>query len=91
MDYFQPIFFERKNTWSIELGFGWNFAKWTTICEVTFVAMWDEEHLLINIRFAVIQELMKIGPTKYYIINSQAPNFESKLLILINYLPHEKM
>ena len=71
----------------MEPGFGWNIVKWTTIGEVTFVTMWDEEHLLSNIRFAMIQELMKIGPTKYCIINSQAPNFESKLLLLINYFP----
>ena len=25
---------------------GWNIFKWTTIGEVTFVTMWDEEHLL---------------------------------------------
>ena len=68
-----------------------NIVKWTTMGEGTFVTMWDEEHLLSNIRFAMIQELMKTRPAKYYIINSQVPNFESKLLLLTNYLPHEKM
>ena len=77
--YFEHIFPKRKDTWSMEPGFGWNNIKWTTINEVTFVAMWDEEHLLIsNIRFAMIQELMRIGPSKYCIINSQVPNFEKK-------------
>ena len=71
--------------------FKWDIVKWTTIDKVTFVTMWDEEHLLSNIRFAMIQELMKIGPAKYCIINSQELEFESKLLLLINYLPHEKM
>ena len=89
--YFQLIFPERENTWSMELGFGWNIVKWTTIGELTFVTMWDEEHFLSNIRFAMIQDVMKIGPANYCIINSQVPNFESKLLLLINYLPHEKM
>ena len=37
--YFQHIFPERKNTWSIELGSGWNIVKWTTIGEVTLVTM----------------------------------------------------
>ena len=49
-----------------------------TIDEVTFVTMWDEEHLLSNIRFAMIQGLMRIGLAKYCIINSQVPNFEKK-------------
>ena len=75
----------------MEPGFGWNIVKWTTIGEVTFVTMWDEEHLLSNISFAMIQELIKTGPAKYCIINRQVPNFESKLLLLTNYLPHEKM
>ena len=90
--YFQLIFLERKNTWSMELCFGWDVVKWKTMGEVTFVIMWDEEHFFRNIRFAMIQELMKMmGPAKYCIINNQVPNFESKLLLLINYLPHEKM
>ena len=89
--YFQHIFPERKDTWSMEPSFGWNSFKWTTIDEVTFVTMWDEEHMLNNIRFAMIQELMKARPAKYCIINSQVLEFESKLLLLINYLPHEKM
>ena len=53
--YFQLIFLERRNTWSMELGSGWNIVKWTTIGEVTFVTMWDEEHFLSNICFAMIQ------------------------------------
>ena len=89
--YFQRIFPERKNTWSMEPDFGWNIVKWTTIDEVTFLTMWDEEHFLSNIRFTMIQELMKTRPAKYCIINSQVPNFESKILLLTNYLPHDKM
>ena len=75
----------------MEPGFGWNIFKWTTIGEVTFVTMWDEEHLLSNICFTMIQELMKTRPSKYCIINSQVPNFESKILLLIHYLPPKKM
>ena len=67
--YFQLIFPKRENTQSMELGFGWNIVKQATIGEVTFVTMWDEEHLLSNICFTMIQELMKIGPAKCCIIN----------------------
>ena len=37
-------------------GNGWGDVKWVTPLGVTFVTMWDEEHLLKNIRFAMIQE-----------------------------------
>ena len=32
----------------------WTDVKWTTKWGVTFVTMWDKEHLLKNIRFAMI-------------------------------------
>ena len=51
----------------------------------------DEEHLLSNIRLAINQEVMGMGPMKYCIINSAVSDFESKLLLIINYLPHEKL
>ena len=85
--YFQHIFLERKDTWSMEPDFGWNIVEWIAI-DASLLTMWDEEHLLSNIRFAMIQELMKTRPAKYCIINSQVPSFESKLLLLTNYLPH---
>ena len=31
-----------------------NDVKWTTKWGVTFITMWDEEHLLKNIQFAMI-------------------------------------
>ena len=55
------------------------------------MTMWDEEHLLSNIRLAMILEIMGMGPIKYCIINNTVPNFENKVLLLMNYLPHEKM
>ena len=72
-------------------GNAWTNTKWVSLWGVTFVTMWDEEHLLKNIKFAMIQEMMGIGPKKYCIINNGMPNFVSKLLLLINYLPHKKM
>ena len=57
---------------------------------VTYVTMWDEEHLLKNIQFAMIQEMMGIGPAKYCIVNNIMPNFEKRLMFLLNYLPKKK-
>ena len=57
-------------------GQGWDHVPWTTHWGVTYVTMWDEEHLLKNIQFAMIQELMGIGPAKCCIVKNIMPNFE---------------
>ena len=72
-------------------GQNWTGIKWTTHWGVTFVTMWDEDHLIKNIKFSMIQELMGLGPMKYYIVYNEMPNFSSWLLLLINYLPHQNM
>ena len=72
-------------------GDSWNDVKWTTQWGVTFVTMLGKEHLLKNIPLAMIQEMMGMGPIKYCIINNAMPNFEENLLLLMNYLPHQKM
>ena len=69
----------------------WTNVKWTTQWGVTFVTRWDEEHLLKNIKFAMLQEMMGLGPMKYCIVYSKVPNFSSRLLLLINCLPQQKM
>ena len=89
--YSQLIFFERVKVWSMECGDAWDFFKWTTHKGVAFLTMWDKEHMLKNIGYAMIQELMGKGPTYDCIINSAQPNFESKVLLLANYLPPEKI
>ena len=35
-------------------GQNWTDVKWTTLWGVTFVTMWDEEHLLKNIQLKMI-------------------------------------
>ena len=69
---------------------GWNNVRWTTRGGVTFVTMWDEEHLYNNLRLAMIKEMMGVGPAKYCIVNNAMPHFESRLLLLIHFLPHKK-
>ena len=67
-------------------------VKWTTHWEATFVTMWEEEHLIKNIQFAMIQEMMGLGPMKYCIIvYNEMPNFFKRLLLFINYLPQRNM
>ena len=55
------------------------------------MTMRDEEHLIKNIQFAMIQEMMGLGPVKYCIVYNEMPNFFTRLLLLILYLPHKKM
>ena len=72
-------------------GNGWDDVKWVTHCGVTFVTMWDEKHLLKNIRFSMIQDMMGLGPMKYCIVSNAMPNFARRLLLLLHYLPQKKM
>ena len=39
-------------------GLNWTDVKWTTHWGVTFVTMWDEVHLLKNIQYAMLMEVM---------------------------------
>ena len=72
-------------------GQNWTDVKWTTHWGVTFVTMWYEEHLIKNIQFAMIQEMMGLGSMKYWIVYNDMPNFFKRLLLLISYLPQKKM
>ena len=44
-----------------------------------------------NIQYAMILEMMDLGPMKYCIVYNDMPNFLNKLLVLLLYLPHKKM
>ena len=72
-------------------GNAWSNLKWTTTYGVTLVTMWDEEHLLKNIQYAMILEMLGLGPQVYCIFTNWMPFFEQRLMLLINYLPHHKM
>ena len=72
-------------------GQNWTDVKWTTHWGVTFVTMWDKEHLLKNIQYAMLLEMMGLGPMKYCIVFNEMPNFFSKLILFFLYLPHKNM
>lgn len=81
--YTQLFFPELDNTWSN--------VQWVTLQGVTYVTMWDHEHLLRNIKFAMIAEMLGVGPYKYCIITNLMPYFENRLALLMGYLPRQKM
>lgn len=53
--------------------------------------MWDREHLVNNIRLAMLHEMMGVGPMRYCILTNAMEDFESKLLLLMYYLPTKNM
>ena len=48
-------------------------------------------YLYCNIRIAMIKEGLGIGPERYCVAFNRSPTFYSKLKLLMNYLPREKM
>ena len=66
-------------------------TRWITRGDVTRITLWGRQHLLNNLRVAIIREAMGLGPKHYCIMTSWDPSFESKLLLLMRYLPEEKM
>lgn len=72
-------------------GNAWSNLKWTSSWGVTMVTMWDEEHLLKNIKYAMILEMLGLGPQIYCVFTNWMPSFEKRLMLLMNYLPHQKM
>ncbi len=72
-------------------GDAWANDQWTNAWGVTFVTMWGEEHLLKNIKYAMLLEMMKMGPMKYCIVSNTMPNFSSKVMLLLMYLPPKKI
>lgn len=74
-----------------DLGWSWQETMWTTRGAITIVTMWDDDHLLRNIRLAMIKEQMLMGPKRYCVLMNWMPDLESRMLLLMNYLPHQKM
>ena len=66
-------------------------TRWITRGDVTRITLWGRQHVLNNLRVAIIREAMGLGPKHYCIMTSWDPSFESKLLLLMRYLPEEKM
>ena len=83
--YYSKLFFKESSHDN------WSNIRWPTSHGITFVTMWDEEHLYNNIRLCMMKQLMGKGPTRYCIMNNRMPNLAARLLLLILFLPHQKM
>ena len=69
----------------------WSKVKWTTNMGVPYITMWDNNHLLRNIKFVIIMETLGFGPYRYCIITNELPLFKAKMMLLMAYLPRSKM
>ena len=66
-------------------------CRWLTSRSVARVTVWGRPHFLNNLRLAVIREVVGLGSHHYCIIRLKLPNFVSKVLLLMRYLPREKL
>ena len=55
------------------------------------IQLFGEYYLLKNIRLAMLKEVVGLGPQRYCVFFHFAPNFYSKLKLIMNYFPHEKI
>lgn len=55
------------------------------------VQLFGQEALLNNLRVSMLKEVVGMGPQKYCVVFNSAPNFYSKLKLIMSYLPQEKM
>ena len=69
----------------------WGHTKWITHWGVTFITMWSKEHLMRNISYAMMKEHLGVGPHQYCILSNMMPHFESRVLMLLRYLPRHKL
>lgn len=86
LEHFDTLFFPAKGANGVQ-------TKWKTSesNEVTRITVWGHLHFMNNLRLAMMKEKLGFGPNRYCIVQSGASNFESKLLLLVTNLPHEKM
>ena len=70
-----------------------SIAPWKVSPDQSMVCIqtYGTHYLLQNIRCAMINEAVGIGPERYCVAFNRAPNFYSKLKLIMNSLPPEKM
>ena len=51
------------------------------------IQLFGQHWLLQNLRVTILKEVARIGPQKYCIVFNGAPNFFSKLKLILAYLP----
>ena len=63
-----------------------NLAK-----DMMCIEIYGERYFFNNLKVAMLQEAVGIGPQRYCVVFNQAPHFYSKLKLVMSCLPNEKM
>ena len=72
------------------LGTSVDQTRWWTQYGITRVTVWGHNHFRNNVRVAMIEEALGLGPRYYYILRSELPEFSDRVYLLAQFLPHEK-
>ena len=59
--------------------------------QVIFVNLRNRENVLSNLRLAMLKEIIGLGPLYCSVIRSYNLDFESLLMLVLHYLPKEKI
>ena len=79
---------ESKNTFDKAIDPFW--GEWIAMNQVTFVNLRNRENVLINLKLAMLKEIVGLGPQYYCVICSYSLDFESFLMLILHYLPKDK-
>ena len=69
----------------------WKHTRWVTHDGITYVKTWGEDHLLNNLKVALMEELLGLGPHHYCILDNGLPELEKRILLLLYHLPPSKL
>ena len=65
-------------------------TRWWTHHGITRVTVWGHNHFRNNVRVAMIEEALGLGPRYYCIQRSGLFEFSNRVYLLAQFLPHEK-
>ena len=66
-------------------------GEWTSLNEVTFVNLRNRENVWDNLSLAILKEAVGLGPQCNCVIQSYNFDFETLLMLILHYLPREKL
>ena len=70
---------------------GWDHDYWMTDKGLTSVTVFGDNHLVKNLNYAVVKEMLGMGPDRYCVIDTHLPDFEHRLLRVIKNIPSHKV
>lgn len=84
VDRYEQHLFPRLGTSSAQ-------TKWWTYHNITRVTLWGRNHFRNNVRLFMVIEALDLGPAYYCVMRTLNPRFSDRLLLLLVFLPHQKI